>query len=224
VGLDWHVGTHRGGAGALHALDPGPDPTRQVWVMELTRPALVLGSAQPTGVVDAEVARAGGIEIVRRRSGGGAVLLEPDGAVWIDVVVPRGDPRWCDDVVASMRMVGRAWAEALRDLGVAGVAVHAGRWAPDELGRLVCFAASGPGEVHARGRKVVGLAQRRTRSWARVQGVLLAAGGTAALQEVLAPGLRAAGVDDARRWPPMGLPRPLPPATELVGRLLEHLP
>jgi lipoate-protein ligase A len=34
---------------------------------------------------------------------------------------------------------------------------------------LVCFSGLGPGEVHAGGRKVVGISQRRTRGWARFQ-------------------------------------------------------
>ncbi|HEX6785774.1 MAG TPA: hypothetical protein VF076_01140, partial [Acidimicrobiales bacterium] len=37
-------------------------------------------------------------------------------------------------------------------------------WSP-----LVCFSGLGPGEVHAGGRKVVGISQRRTRGWARFQ-------------------------------------------------------
>ncbi|MGA1034630.1 MAG: hypothetical protein ACO3VI_04875 [Ilumatobacteraceae bacterium] len=49
--------------------------------------AAVVGSRQSTDLVvgDAD------LKVVRRRSGGGLVLVDPDAAVWIDVVVPPGD-------------------------------------------------------------------------------------------------------------------------------------
>ena len=49
--------------------------------------------------VHSDTAHELGVAVVRRRSGGGAVLLDPGGVVWVDVVVPRHDPRWDDDVV-----------------------------------------------------------------------------------------------------------------------------
>jgi lipoate-protein ligase A len=151
------------------------------------------------------------------------VLLEPARTVWVDVVVPAGDPCWRDDVADATHVVGEAWAGALRDLGFDAVAAGTGRTRPDPLTRLVCFAGLGPGEVTAEGRKIVGLSQRRTRAWARVQGALLTAGGTATLRSLLAPGLRAAGLDETRPWPPMGLVGPPPPVDALAERLAHHL-
>ena len=62
----------------------------EIWVFDVERPALVLGSTQRPDIVDAEACRRAGVEVVRRRSGGGLVLLEPGNVVWFDVVVPRG--------------------------------------------------------------------------------------------------------------------------------------
>ena len=42
--------------------------------MEASGPAVVLGSTQPEATVDAGAAAAAGLDVVRRRSGGGAVL------------------------------------------------------------------------------------------------------------------------------------------------------
>ncbi len=164
----WQVERWAGSATALHALDwPNPlGPT--VWIFEVERPALVLGSAQRSTVIDDEVLQRGGIELTQRRSGGGAVLVEPGNGTWIDVLIPRHDRRWDDDVTRSFLWLGEAWLAALADLGVAGE-VHRGALACGTWGRQVCFAAIGAGEVTIDGAKAVGLSQRRTRAGARFQ-------------------------------------------------------
>ncbi|MDZ7734039.1 MAG: hypothetical protein U5R31_14075 [Acidimicrobiia bacterium] len=102
---------------------------------------------------------------MRRRSGGGAVLLDPDDvAVWADVVIPAGDPLADDDVGRATHVVGRLWVDVLGTLGV-DARVHTGGLERTDLGRLVCFADLGPGEVTVGGRKVVGISQRRTAWW-----------------------------------------------------------
>lgn len=152
-------------AATFHGREPGDPFPREVWVADPPAPALVLGSAQRPEVVAPDA----GIEVVRRRSGGGAVLVEPGAQLWVDVLLPAGDPRWDPDVGRSFLWLGEAWVAALAELGVAARR-HEGpmvtsRWSP-----LVCFAGLGPGEVvDADGAKLVGIAQRRTRAGARFQ-------------------------------------------------------
>lgn len=129
-------------------------------------PALVLGSTQPAAAVDRRRAEAAGVEVVRRRSGGGAVLVAPGDPLWVDLWLPRGDPLWLDDVTEAAAWVGRWWASALAQAGAVGLSVHAGRSEPRPWSALVCFAGIGPGEVVAGGRKVVGVAQWRGRQGA----------------------------------------------------------
>lgn len=157
----------------IHARDPftGPEAVAAPTVLwcDFTDAALVLGSAQRDDVVDTDALARDGVPLVRRRSGGGAVLLEPGSVVWIDLAVPAGTPGWPDDVRASMVAAGDVWAAAL---GLPGLHVHASMdptaWSP-----LVCFAGLGPGEVvTAGGAKLVGLSQRRTRHGARIQGLV----------------------------------------------------
>lgn len=169
-----NVERHRGSAAAFHAL-PFPEPLTAptVWVFDVDHPALVLGSAQPDAVVDRDAAARAGVEVVRRRSGGGAVLLESGASLWIDVLLPHADPRWSDDVGRATYWLGEAWAAALATVGLAGE-VHRGGLERAPWGSLVCFAAVGPGEVTVSGRKVVGVSQRRTRAGARFQCVVLA--------------------------------------------------
>ena len=158
---DWTLERPTGTVAELHA-PVGPISRRVVLVNEVDAPTLVLGSTQ------AEVGVVPGVDVVRRRSGGGAVLLRPGGVLWVDVLVPRGDPLWEDDVGRSTWWLGEVWAAALVDLGLDAV-VHRGPMEPGRWGGLVCFAGIGPGEVLLEGRKSVGVSQRRDRSGARFQ-------------------------------------------------------
>lgn len=129
-------------------------------------PAVVLGSTQPPSTVRPDA----GVEVVRRRSGGGAVWVAPGELVWFDVLVPRGDPLWVDDVGRAFWWLGEAWSEAIAALGAPAPSVHHGGLCTTPWSRLVCFGGVGSGEVlDGRGRKVVGVAQRRTREHAVFQ-------------------------------------------------------
>jgi lipoate---protein ligase len=145
------------------------EPVRAVWVHEVDRPAVVLGSTQSDDVVDRQLAATLGVDVVRRHSGGGAVLLVPGEVVWLDVILPVGDALWEDDVGRASRWLGMVWRAALSDLGVGGGNVHDGGLACGPLGKLVCFGAIGPGEVIVGVRKAIGISQRRTRAAARFQ-------------------------------------------------------
>jgi lipoate---protein ligase len=119
--------------------------------------------------VDFERCADAGLEVVRRHSGGGAVIVRPGRQVWIDVFVPRGHPLFVDDVVASFGFLGRAWFAALADVLAPGtgqleVANRGDR--PSEWSRMLCFAGLGAGEVTLDGHKIVGISQRRDRSGA----------------------------------------------------------
>jgi lipoate---protein ligase len=139
-----------------------------------TGPAVVLGSTQAV-LAPGSAAWPDGVEVVVRRSGGGAVMLEPDGVLWVDVVVPRHDPLWVDDVSGSAMWLGRAWVAALGALGVAAE-VYDGPVDRSAMARAACFAGRGPGEVLAPGgAKLVGVSQRRNRAGARLQSVLYTA-------------------------------------------------
>jgi lipoate-protein ligase A len=146
-------------------------PERSVFDVRIHQSALVLGSRQTPELVDADACVRENIEIVRRRSGGGVVFLVPGEHVWLDIVIPRTDELWVDDVASSMWWLGEVWVRALADIGIDGAQVHRGKLLNDAWGELVCFAGVGPGEVivSATGSKVVGISQRRTRDYASFQ-------------------------------------------------------
>lgn len=180
----WDVVRFAERAGAFHARSLPAE--RTVWICEATGPALVLGSAQRDALVDHDACARAGVEVVRRRSGGGAVLVVPGDLLWVDVVIPSTDPRWQADVGKAFHWLGDVWHAALADLGVT-TTVHRGGLQRAEWSDLVCFAGLGPGEVRDEaGRKVVGMSQRRTRESARFQCAALGRWDPDALVDLLA--------------------------------------
>jgi len=163
----WRIEERVAPAGELHASWPSVEADPAVRAVARCRPtttAVVLGSTQPVDTVDGMALASSGWELVRRRSGGGAVLVDPDDPVWIDVWVPTGDPLATTDVTAAFAWLGVAWGTALRGLGLTGVDVQGdGPGACTRWSGQVCFGGVGSGEVTVDGRKVVGLSQRRNR-------------------------------------------------------------
>ena len=96
------------------------------------------------------------------------MLLLPGEFVWLDLVIPSGDPLWLDDVGKAMVWVGDLWQRTLAELGVVST-VHHGGLVTTDWSRSVCFAGVGTGEVIADDAKLVGISQRRTRGYARFQ-------------------------------------------------------
>lgn len=123
-------------------------------------------------MVDVPALEEHGIDLVVRRSGGGAVLLHPSRTTWVDLIVPSGHPLWQPDIGRATHWVGDLWARALKSCGIEA-SVHRGAMQRTEWSRLVCFAGLGPGEVTTpAGEKLVGVSQRRTREAARFQTVV----------------------------------------------------
>jgi lipoate-protein ligase A len=199
------------------------EPRRVAFARAVTRSVLVLGSTQPTEVVDPVAMRRREVELARRRGGGGAVYLEPGKALWVDAWIPRDDPLWEVDVSAAAGWVGVWWMDALADLGQHGFVVHTGRSVPGELGELVCFAGRGPGEVFHGQRKVVGLSQWRAREGALFSSCAYLRWEPAPMLELVDVGeqIRAELADDLE-FVAVGLSE-LDPAVGDVGRLRDLL-
>jgi lipoate-protein ligase A len=153
-----------------------------------TRPALVLGSGQrpPDGWQPAN-----GLPLVRRGTGGGAVLCDED-YLMLDIALPPGDPRILDDLTESYRWLAERMRSALGQLGVEQPALVVPRAlrALDEpsreAARTACFAGLGPYEVlDVQGRKLVGLAQRRRRGGVLLQAAAYLGGDRGVLADLL---------------------------------------
>lgn len=137
----------------LALLDAGGPVLRLYsWV----RPCLSLGYAQRDGWVDRERLAGLGVEVVRRPTGGRALLHLPGEITYCVVLPSEGSVR-----EAFQRLAGRL-ASALRSLGVP-VDTAGGGGAPPSTADPSCLAVIAPGEVTAGGRKLVGSAQVRRR-------------------------------------------------------------
>ncbi len=158
---------------------------RAVRVMEPVNRCVVIGSTQSDVVLDRSRLAAAGIQAARRRSGGSAVMVGPCDLVWVDVVVPAVDPLWLADVGRAGWWLGDQWANALAASGCPGAQVWRGSLVRTAWSDRVCFAGLGPGEVTVRGRKVLGVSQRRTRAGALFQCALLVEWAPAELLDVL---------------------------------------
>lgn len=196
-GGPWHVQRRSGSArllldGSLAVVGSSDGATRLARILLVDQPALVLGSGQPESDVDLGAAAAAGVVVVRRGSGGGAVLVDAGAVLWIDLIVPAGDPLWDADVRRGAWWVGEAWAAAVDRLGAGPADVWRGGLRPSAWSGRVCFAGLGPGEVTVGARKVVGISQRRTRHAALFQTAAL-------LHWDPAPLLALLGVDESVR-------------------------
>lgn len=160
-------------------------------VVEVDRPVVVLGGSQSADVVDFDLL--GTMTLRRRRGGGGLVLLQP-GDIWVDWWIPATDSRWSNDVRVTSMLVGTWWREVLRPLVDGDVRVHSGPLEGSPEFRVVCFAGRGPGEVIVDERKAVGLSQWRVREGVFLSSVLLSGSSTALLEILIErpPGLREA--------------------------------
>jgi len=154
---EWVLERWSGGGAALHKRPVPIDGRRRLSILEFDEPAFVLGSRSLDPGLNQQT--------VRRRSGGGIVLLDPEESTWIDVTLPRNDPLWSDDLNHSFRWLGETIASAFVGLGLEA-RTHEGKLLGDDTW---CFDAVGAGEVLWCNRKLVGISQRRTRQAARFQ-------------------------------------------------------
>jgi len=138
------------------------------------RPAcLSLGRHQRAlGVYDPAAARRRGIDVVRRPTGGLAVLHDAELTyAVIAPAAPLGGPR------AAYVRINQALVVALRTLGVpAAVSEGPEAHSPSPGAVHPCFARPAPGEVVVAGRKLVGSAQRVERHTVLQHGSILLAG------------------------------------------------
>ncbi|RME32846.1 MAG: lipoate--protein ligase family protein, partial [Deltaproteobacteria bacterium] len=127
------------------------------------RPATVtLGYAQRgQGVVNLEACQRRGFDVVRRCTGGRAVLHDRE--VTYAVIAPTGDGLFPHSVLASYRLIAEALADVYRGLGLEVILAdqrHPGVH-DDAAGRSACFTAPGQYELLYRGCKLAGCAQKR---------------------------------------------------------------
>ncbi len=124
-------------------------------------PAVSLGYFQKTSrEIDVSACRREGIDIVRRPTGGKAVLHDQE--LTYSLVAAVDHPLFTGDILGTYRVISACIAEALKRLGLAPKMVSEGRSAAGTPLEAYCFAAPSKFELLVGGRKICGSAQVRS--------------------------------------------------------------
>lgn len=121
---------------------------------------LSLGRAQSATDVDQEAVRAAGFDMVRRPTGGRAILHIDE--LTYSVVAPQTEPRVGGDVVESYRRLSAGLVRGLERLGVTNIVADRKAQNRHSDGP-VCFEVPSDYEITVGRRKLVGSAQMRAR-------------------------------------------------------------
>lgn len=140
------------------------------------RPSLSIGSFQKSNELDLERIAREGVPLVRRPTGGRAVLH--DAELTYSVVCAIPSPHFPSELMGSYKKVGACFVAGLGLLGVEAALVPVSRGAGANASKSaphnpLCFASPSWHEVLADGKKLVGSAQRRLRGAFLQQGSLL---------------------------------------------------
>ncbi|MHB8190356.1 MAG: lipoyl protein ligase domain-containing protein [Ferrimicrobium sp.] len=162
--IPWQVDRVVSSTEAMHRWWPDELDGRSLVAVEPIDTAVVLGSSTPEGFFDIDRFEAAGVKVVRRASGGGAVLIAPGAQIWLGIYLASTDVLVERDIGRSFAWLGSALAPVISSWTTQEAQVVIERQPASELARRICFGGLGFGEITVCGDKVVGLSQRRTRS------------------------------------------------------------
>ena len=138
-------------------------------------PAVSFGYGQnPRREVDLERCRRAGVDLVRRPTGGRAVLHWEE--LTYSVICRQDDPELGGRIDETYRLIGQCLVEGLRLFGVETSLERVNARAVRPRGEAVttpCFSSAARWEVKCRGRKLIGSAQRRVNGAILQHGSLL---------------------------------------------------
>jgi lipoyl(octanoyl) transferase len=126
---------------------------------------LSLGHAQPFSEVNIQALAANGWEVVRRPTGGRAILHVNE--LTYAVIAPETEPRVKGGVMKSYLRLSHTLVEALKLLGLAPQANKKNQQDKKEKPNPVCFEVPSHYEITVNGKKLIGSAQAR-----RQEGIL----------------------------------------------------
>ena len=136
----------------------GSPPTLRLYAWD--PPCLSLGYAQPIGDVDLEALKAHGWDIVRRPTGGRAILHTDE--LTYSIIGRQDDPHLAGSVIESYQRLSQALLQALTLLGIPAVAeAHPLLPAGSDPKGPVCFEVPSNYEITYDHKKIIGSAQAR---------------------------------------------------------------
>jgi lipoate-protein ligase A len=144
-------------------------------------PCLSLGYSQPFSDLDQDQLRSRGWDVVRRPTGGRAILHTDE--LTYAVIGPKTDPRLKGGLMESYRRLSKALSESLKILGLP-VQVHSGK-NPDSNNHPICFENPSDFEITVEGKKIIGSAQARKKEGILQHGTLPLKGDLTRIIQVL---------------------------------------
>jgi lipoate-protein ligase A len=163
-------------------------PTLRFYAWE--PPCLSLGQAQASSEVDWAACAARGYHVVRRPTGGRAILHTDE--LTYSVTAPEAEPRVTGGIVESYRRLSEGLLAGLRLLGVPGIEAHhpeIGTAQPSDSRppeNPVCFEVPSTYEITVGSKKLIGSAQVRREGVVLQHGALPLVGDIARICDVLA--------------------------------------
>jgi lipoate-protein ligase A len=156
-------------------------PTLRLYAWE--PPCLSLGYAQPLADVDIPRLQARGWELVRRPTGGRAILHTDE--LTYSVIVPTDEPRVAGTVLEAYSRLAGALVEALLLLNLPAE-VNEKAVENNKTPDPICFEVPSTSEITAGGKKLVGSAQARRKEGILQHGSLPLSGDLTRILQVLA--------------------------------------
>lgn len=146
---------------------------------------LSIGYAQPIGDVDLKRLKRHNWGIVRRLTGGRAILHTDE--LTYAVIGPQDDPHLTGGVLESYRHLSKALMAALLNLGlpVEAIPQHQSPGGNNRTKEPVCFEVPSNYEITTQGKKLVGSAQARKRAGVLQHGSLPLCGDLTRITQVL---------------------------------------
>jgi lipoate-protein ligase A len=146
-------------------------------------PAISLGRHQPLADIDQAAAAERGYDIVRRSTGGRAILHTDE--LTYSIAAPSNEPRVKGGVMDAYLRLSNALLAGLQKLGLSADKADGGtRTGPDVS--AACFEVPSAYEITAGGRKLIGSAQSRRAKYVLQHGSLPLVGDITRLIDVLA--------------------------------------
>ncbi len=166
-------------------------------------PCLSLGHAQPFADVDAARLNQRGWDVVRRPTGGRAILHTDE--LTYSIIAPQDEPRVAGSILESYNRLAGALLQAVRAMGLP-VEMKEDSGPDRDPGRTrglppnpVCFEVPSAYEITVKGKKLIGSAQARRREGVLQHGSLPLTGDLARITDALVYAGESSRLDAAQR-------------------------